>query len=55
MVFLLKNYLDFPIREKPQALPSEPQAEEKKSIGKIFSKSVFSMISENDPIGKARF
>jgi hypothetical protein len=52
----LRNYLDFPIVEKLQTInAAEKSGEERKTLGSIFSKGVFTIISENDPVGKTRY
>lgn len=53
---LLEEYFSYPIVEKPIQPRSKPEVKAGvKPKSAIYSKSIFSIISEHDPVSKARF
>lgn len=53
---LLEEYFSYPIVEKPIILRARAEPKPPvKTKSAIYSKSVFSIISEHDPVSKTRF
>lgn len=56
LIAILEEFFSYPIVEKPISIPSkaEPKVHSKPKMT-IYSKSIFNIISEHEPVSKARY